>query len=80
MTAIPKNVYIDKLDDIVNECSNIYHRTIKMKPIDVKTTYIDFEVVNNDKDPKFELVTMQEYQIIKIFLQKLPPKLFRRGF
>ena len=58
MTAIPKNVYIDKLDDIVNECSNIYHRTIKMKPIDVKTTYIDFEVVNNDKDPKFELVTM----------------------
>ena len=59
MTATSKNMYIDKLDNIVNECSNIYHRTIKMKPIDVKTiTYIDFEVVNNDKDPKFELVIM----------------------
>ena len=36
MTSIPKNVYIDKLDDIVNECNNKYHRTIKMKPVDVK--------------------------------------------
>ena len=36
MTSISKNVYIDKLDDIVNEYNNTYHRTIKMKPIDVK--------------------------------------------
>ena len=36
MTAISKNVYIDKLDDIVNEYNNTYHRTIKMKPVDVK--------------------------------------------
>ena len=28
MTLISKNVYIDKLDDIVNECNNTYHRTI----------------------------------------------------
>ena len=27
---------MDRLDDIVNEYSNTYHRTIKMKPIDVK--------------------------------------------
>ena len=27
MTAISKNVYIDKLDDIVNEYNNAYHRT-----------------------------------------------------
>ena len=33
MTAISKNVYIDKLDDIVNEYNNTYHRTIKMKPV-----------------------------------------------
>ena len=32
MTSISKNVYIDKLDDIVNGCNNSYHRTIKMKP------------------------------------------------
>ena len=44
MTAISKIVYIDKLDDIVNEYNNTYHRKIKMKPIDVKdNTYIDFE-------------------------------------
>ena len=36
MTSIPKNVNIDKLNDIVNEYNNTYHRTIKMKPIDVK--------------------------------------------
>ena len=36
MTPISKNVYIDKLDDIVNEYNNTYHRTIKMKPVDVK--------------------------------------------
>ena len=35
MTSISKNVYIDKLDDIVNKYNNTYHRTIQMKPIDV---------------------------------------------
>ena len=40
MTSISKNVYIDKLDDIVNKYNNTHHRTIKMKPIDVKTTHI----------------------------------------
>ena len=59
MTSISKNVYIDKLDDIVNECNNTYHRTNKMKPIDVKNnTYIDFGKENNDKDSKFKLVIM----------------------
>ena len=44
MTSISKNVYIDKLDDIVDEYNNAYHRTIKMKPVDVKVnTYINFE-------------------------------------
>ena len=36
MTSIPRNVYINKLDDIVNEYNNKYHRTIKMKPVNVK--------------------------------------------
>ena len=56
MTSISKNVYIDKLDDIVDEYSNTYHRTIKMKPIDVKdNTYIDFGKEVNDNDPKFKV-------------------------
>ena len=33
MTSISQNVYIDKLDDIVNKCNNTYHSTIKMNPI-----------------------------------------------
>ena len=33
----PKNVYIDKLEDIVNKYNNAYHRIIKIKPVDVKS-------------------------------------------
>ena len=56
MTSISKNVYIDKLDDIVNEYNNTKHRTIKMKPIDVKdNTYIDIGKEVNDNDPKFKV-------------------------
>ena len=36
MTSIAKNVYIDKLDDIVNKQNNKCHRAIKMKAVDVK--------------------------------------------
>ena len=45
MTSVLKNVYIDKLDDIVGEYNNTYHRTIKI--------YFKKEV--NDKDPKFKV-------------------------
>ena len=49
-------MYIDKLDDIVSEYNNTYHRTIKMKPVDVKdNTYIDSSKEVNDKDTKFNL-------------------------
>ena len=42
MTVISENVYIDKLNDIVNKYNNAYHATIKLKPVDVKdNTYID---------------------------------------
>ena len=56
MTSISKNVYIDKLDDIVHKYNNKKHRTIKMKPIDLKdNTYIDFGKEVNDNDPKFKV-------------------------
>ena len=56
MTSISKNVYIDKLDDILSEYNNTYHRTIKMKPIDAKdNTYINIDKEVNDKDPKFRV-------------------------
>ena len=42
MNSVSKNVYIYKLDDIVNKYNNTYQRTIKMKPVDVKSnTYIN---------------------------------------
>ena len=56
MTTISKNVYSNKLDDIVNEYNNTYHRTIKMKPLEVQSsTYNDFGIENNEKDPKLEV-------------------------
>ena len=56
MTSVSKNVYIDKLDDIVSEYNNTYHRTIKMKPVDVKdNTNIDSKKEINDRDPKFNV-------------------------
>ena len=60
ITLISKNVYIDKLDDIVNEYNNTYHRTVKMKQVNVKdNTYIDTMELHSssevkDKDPKFK--------------------------
>ena len=56
MTSISKNVYIDKLDDIVDKYSNTYHITIKMKPIDVKdNTCINTSKEINNKDHKFKV-------------------------
>ena len=44
MTSLSKNVYVDRLDDIVKEYNNTYHKSIKMKPVDVKdNTYIDLK-------------------------------------
>ena len=55
MTAV-SNVYINKLDDIVNDYNNTCHRTIKMNPVDVKdNAYIDFGKEVNQKDPKFKV-------------------------
>ena len=76
MTSISKNVYIDKLDDIVNEYNNIYHRTIKMKPVDVKdNTYIASIELHSSKEVNIKildlkLVIMQEFPNTKIFLLK----------
>ena len=68
MTAVSKNVYIDKLDDIVNKYNNACHRTIKMKPIDVKdNTYID-SIKEVKKILHFKLLIMLEYQNTKTFL------------
>ena len=64
MTSILKNLYIYKLDDIVNKYNNAYHSTIKMKPVDVKSnTYIDSSKEIIDKDPKIDdIVRTSKYK------------------
>ena len=68
MTSISKNVYIHKLDDIVNKYNNTYHSTIKMKPVDVKSsTNIESSKEINYQDPKFkvgDIVRISKYKNI----------------
>ena len=76
MTSV-SNVYIDKLDDIVNKHTSTYNRTTKMKAVDVKpSTYQDSSKEINDKDPKFkigDIVRISEYK--QNFLKRLFSKL-----
>ena len=56
MTSGYENVYIHKLDDIVNKYEKTYHSTIKVKPVDVKSNaHINFSKENNNENPKFEV-------------------------
>ena len=56
MTAISKNVSFDVLNDLVDEYNNIYHRTIKMKPIDVgDDSFAEYNEESNEKDPKIKV-------------------------
>ena len=68
MTSISKNVYVDKLDGIVNKYNNTYHRTIKMKTVDVKPSmYINFNKQHNKESPKFkvrDIVRILKYENI----------------
>ena len=87
MTSMSKNVYINTLDDTVGEYNNTYHRTIKMKPIDVKdNTYVDSMELHskkelNDKDPKFKVgdhVRISKYKYI--FAKRYTPNLSEEVF
>ena len=56
MTSISKNVYINKLDDIVNKFNNSYHGTIKIKSVDVNPSmYINSSKEIDYIDPKFKI-------------------------
>ena len=56
MISVSTNFYIDKLDNIVSKCNNTYHKTINMRPLDVRSsTYIDFDKRNNKEDPEYKV-------------------------
>ena len=63
IASISKNVYMDKLDDLINN-----HSPIKTKPIAVKSnTDIDYGKEINEKDPKFKIgdnVRISKFKII----------------
>ena len=53
MTSQPKNMYIDKVDELVNEYNNTYHSATKKKSVDVKSSTYNYILCSkNDKDPK----------------------------
>ena len=56
MTAISKKVYFVVLDDIVNKYNNTVHRTIKMKPIEVRDdSHAEYNEDSNKRNPKFKV-------------------------
>ena len=76
IASVSKNVYINKLDDLVNKYNNTYHSTIKIKPVDVKSSmFIDFDKKNNMEDPKFKVVDHVRISKYKsIFIKGYVPK------
>ena len=66
-------MYINKSADIVNDCNNTYQRTIKITSVDVNSsTYFDFNVENDNKDPKFEVAEfMRTLKYKNIFAKRL---------
>ena len=82
MTSIWKNVYIDKLDDLVNKYDNTFHNTIIMRPVDVKSsTYIDSSKEIHDKHPKFKIddivkISKSKNNFAKVYIPNWPTEGF----
>ena len=67
-----RNLYTDKLDDIVNKYNNTYHSTIKMRLANVNSnTYINSKKKLIIKVLNLKLVVLLEYKILKRILQKV---------
>ena len=77
MTAILKNAYFDVLDDIVDEYNNTYHKTIKMKPIDVgNDSFAEYNEESTEKGPKFKIgdpVRISKYKNVFFFAKAYKP-------
>ena len=56
MTANLENVYFNVLNDIDGEYNNTYHKTIKIKPIDVKSgSLAEYNEESNETDLKLKV-------------------------
>ena len=69
-------MYIDKSDDIIKKYNNTYHRTIKIKSADVKSsTYLNSSKEVNNEDLKFkigDIIRISKYK--NIFCKRLCSK------
>ena len=71
MTSRSKNVYTDKWDGILKKYNNAYYRTIKMKPVDVKSSiYINSSKEINNEEPKFKIDDIVKKSKYKNFFAK----------
>ena len=66
MTVISKNVYFNVLNDIVDNYNNTYHNTIKMKSIDVKSHFIEYNEESDKKDKRYTRNWSEVFVISKI--------------
>ena len=61
MTSISKNMYIDKLDDIVDEYNNNYHWASKMESVDVNDKDSKFKIGDHVRIPKYKNIFAKGY-------------------
>ena len=73
-------MHFDNLDDIINKHNNVYHRTIKMKPLDVKTHILTLVKKLIIKILNLKLVILLKYQNIKVFLQNVTLQIGQNKF
>ena len=71
MISISKNMYIDKLDNIVHKYNNTYHSTIKLKLVDEKSnTFFDSKKEINNKGPKYKIGDIVRISKYNFFLPR----------
>ena len=82
MTLVFKNVYIDRLDDIVDKYNNTYHSTIKIRPAVKLSTYVSASKEINNKVSKFKINDIVWISKYKNICKKLPnvPNSSKEGF
>ena len=75
MTAISKYMCFDVLNEIVDEYNNTCHKTIKIKPVDVKSDYFgEYNEQSNEKYLKFKVghsVRISKYLMLMVIFQTL---------
>ena len=58
--TLKNKIYFDVLDDIINKYNNTVHRTIKMKPVDVKdNAHVDSMELHSKKEVTIKIQNLK---------------------